>query len=643
MLTELAQNSLLSSLVIKLFLEGALIMVLRSMAKRDTENILFWAYGATGFLILRDIAATFIPGGTVLPFTLAVFPFFLPASLWWRSEKKKVLIFGLAVLGVGILAAVFAGADPRYDSLRHGAAVASSLVALLLIKGRSRIEGKEVFPISWMGKLVGAVGLILPAIFSFLWPESDMVLNSLVIPASYLCFIFAALDYGYAGVSALIVDRDGLAENIDTLYGFVLHSSDALRAGGDLNKLMNYVARTLAEESAADGSLVLMVDDFEDSVSAYALSGNFSPISEVPDEVPRSAEGIREWLTHMKLPLGEGIIGETAKSGKAVYLRDAFKDPRIVVHPSFPVGSLIAVPFLVETRVIGVGVVVRRKGADPFTDKDFDRSSLLADFSSLVINNIFSFQEVTERSDIDTAATIAEDIQRNMRPKRIPKIPALSIGVYSESARGVCSDYYDIIAVRKDRIYLVIGDVAGKGIQAGLIMVMIRAILHLVTNTDKDAATILSWINRGITGKIDLDHFATLQIIVMDPTTGDCEYANAGHKPLLVWKHAMGLVDAIESGSVPIGVEKGTEFSSVHFSLDKEDVLLLYTDGVVETINPSGRQYGVKSLTGALHKFHTLSTPEIAQKIRDDIKNFIGNARQHDDQTVLVVKARRQN
>lgn len=643
MLAEIAQNSMLSSLIIKLFLEAALIMVLRSMAKSDTENILSWAYGATGFLILRDVAATFIPGGSVLPFTLTVFPFFFPAALWWRSEKKKVLIFGLAALAAGILPAVLAGADPRYGSLRYGAAAASGLVALLMLRRRRKAERKEGFPGTRTGKLVGAAGLILPAAFALLRPDSDMLLNSIVLPASYLCFIFAALDYGYAGVSALIVDRDALAENIDTLYGFVLHSSDSLRAGGDLNKLMNYVAGTLAEESAADGSLVLMVDDFEDTVSAYALAGNFSPISEVPDEIPRSAEGIRDWLSHMKLPLGEGIIGETAKSGKAVYLRDAAKDPRIVVHPSFPVGSLIAVPFLVETRVIGVGVVVRRKGADPFTDKDFDRASLLADFSSLVINNIFSFQDVTERSDIDTAATIAEDIQRNMRPKRIPKISALDMGVYSESARGVCSDYYDIITVRKDRVYLVMGDVAGKGIQAGLIMVMIRAILHLVTNTDRDAATILSWINRGITGKIDLDHFATLQIIVMDPTTGECEYANAGHKPLLVWKQAMGLVDAVESGSVPIGVEKGTEFSSVHFSLDKEDVLLLYTDGVVETINPSGRQYGVKSLTGALHKFHALPSMEIAQKIRDDIKSFIGSARQHDDQTVLVIKTRRQN
>ncbi len=643
MLAEIAQNSMLSSLIIKLFLEAALIMVLRSMAKSDTENILSWAYGATGFLILRDVAATFIPGGSVLPFTLTVFPFFFPAALWWRSEKKKVLIFGLAALAAGILPAVLAGADPRYGSLRYGAAAASGLVALLMLRRRRKAERKEGFPGTRTGKLVGAAGLILPAAFALLRPDSDMLLNSIVLPASYLCFIFAALDYGYAGVSALIVDRDALAENIDTLYGFVLHSSDSLRAGGDLNKLMNYVAGTLAEESAADGSLVLMVDDFEDTVSAYALAGNFSPISEVPDEIPRSAEGIRDWLSHMKLPLGEGIIGETAKSGKAVYLRDAAKDPRIVVHPSFPVGSLIAVPFLVEPRVIGVGVVVRRKGADPFTDKDFDRASLLADFSSLVINNIFSFQDVTERSDIDTAATIAEDIQRNMRPKRIPKISALDMGVYSESARGVCSDYYDIITVRKDRVYLVMGDVAGKGIQAGLIMVMIRAILHLVTNTDRDAATILSWINRGITGKIDLDHFATLQIIVMDPTTGECEYANAGHKPLLVWKQAMGLVDAVESGSVPIGVEKGTEFSSVHFSLDKEDVLLLYTDGVVETINPSGRQYGVKSLTGALHKFHALPSMEIAQKIRDDIKSFIGSARQHDDQTVLVIKTRRQN
>jgi sigma-B regulation protein RsbU (phosphoserine phosphatase) len=171
-------------------------------------------------------------------------------------------------------------------------------------------------------------------------------------------------------------------------------------------------------------------------------------------------------------------------------------------------------------------------------------------------------------------------------------------------------------------------------------MVMIRAILHLVTNTDKDASTILNWVNRGITGKIDIDHFATLQILIYNPLTGDCEFANAGHRHPLVWREATGLVDAIEMQSVPIGVEKNTEYASTHFKLDDGDIILLYTDGVVEMINQAGRQYGVKSLTTMLHKFHELSPKDIAAKINADVHAFGGNARQHDDQTLLAMKAK---
>jgi len=632
MLSPLLQNVLFSALVPKVMLSGALLIVLRSLAKNDTDNILSWAYAAVALLLLRDIAAPLV--GWPFPTALldTALPLFPAGMLFWKTRRK--LFYGHGIFSVLVLLAM--AAIPRALSF---AAVLSTL-ALLGSAARPSRDGEAQTFHSNQGRLALAAALIVPPLFKLAFPAALDAYHLAAVPFSYLGFIFSALEYGAAGVRALSHERDEMAENIDTLYNFVLHSSDSLRAGGDLGKLMGYVAETLTEGSDADGSLVLMIDDFEDLVSAYALHGSFPPILAVPESVPRSTEAIREWLAHVKVRLGEGLIGETAQSGKAVFLRNAEQDPRVVTHPSLPAGSLIAVPFLIKDRVIGVGLVARRKGREPFSDAQFDRVSLLADFASLVINNIFSFQDVTERSDIDFAATIAEDIQRALHPKRLPKHPLLSLGVFTESARGVCGDYYDVIAARNDRIYLVMGDVAGKGIQAGLIMVMVRAILHLVTNADKDAATILNWINRGITGKIDIDHFATLQIVVIDPTTGDCEFANAGHRPPLVWRQGHGLVDALENQSDPIGVARTTEYKSIRFALQKDDVLLFYTDGVIETINAKGRQYGVKSLTNILHKHHDSSAADIVARVQDDIKTFIGSARQHDDRTVLVVKAK---
>jgi len=638
MLADLMYWLLGSSLIAKLFLLLILLQSIRALSKNDTEGVVRWAYALLLVLFLRDLTEN-IP---LLNSSInALSPFFIVAAATHRTnpERRKIYLVIALLSALSPFIVFFFNLNPNINTIFQ---LLAALTALPLLQRKVQpITGIKL--LSKTGTYALVASIVLIPLISLLLPSNKLLLNQFIIPLSYILLFYVLSDYRKSLDTVLIKDRDGLAENIDTLYGFVLRASDSLRAGGDLVKLMDYVSQTLAEETGADGSLVLMVDDFEDIVSAYALHGSFPPLSEIPEDIGRDGESIQAWLRSLKVKLGDGLIGEAAQTGKASLIREAEKDTRIVIDSLMPVHSLIVVPLLIESRVIGVALVARRQGAEAFGDTEFDRASLLADFASLVINNVFSFQDMTERTDIDTAATIAENIQKALRPKRIPDLANLSFGSFSSSARGVCGDYFDVVVARRDRVYVFMGDIAGKGVAASLIMVMIRAILHLVTNTDKDAATILSWVNRGITGKIDIDHFATLQILIIDPLTGLCEFANAGHRPPIIWREKKGLVDAIEMKSVPIGVEKATEFSSVRFKLENDDVLLLYTDGVVETINKSGRQFGLKGLNAMLHRMHSQSAKVIAATIRDDVQRFVGDLRHHDDQTVLVLKAKLQH
>ncbi len=185
-----------------------------------------------------------------------------------------------------------------------------------------------------------------------------------------------------------------------------------------------------------------------------------------------------------------------------------------------------------------------------------------------------------------------------------------------------------------------IGDVAGKGVAAALVMVMIRSILHLVTNTSRDMATVLDWINRGITGKIELDHYCTLSVIGIDMVTGEVEYSNAGHQPLLIYRHASNSLETVEIESVPIGVEKNTEYARKILKLADGDMAIMYTDGIVEAMNDQGRQYGRKMLSSVITKHKDLAPKDIVARIKSDVSGFVGSVRQHDDQTVLVFKMR---
>ena len=124
----------------------------------------------------------------------------------------------------------------------------------------------------------------------------------------------------------------------------------------------------------------------------------------------------------------------------------------------------------------------------------------------------------------------------------------------------------------------------------------------------------------------------------MDSGTGIAEIANAGHQPAIICRSKDGALELAETKSVPIGVERRTAYTSTHVAFGSGDVLVLYTDGIVETMNAQGRQYGSKNLGIAIQRSRGLSSQAIADSIRDDVEQFAGHTLPHDDRTVLVMK-----
>jgi sigma-B regulation protein RsbU (phosphoserine phosphatase) len=195
-----------------------------------------------------------------------------------------------------------------------------------------------------------------------------------------------------------------------------------------------------------------------------------------------------------------------------------------------------------------------------------------------------------------------------------------------------------VILARRDRIVLAVADVAGKGIQSSMVMMMLRSVLHLVTNTTKDSATILDWINKGITGKIDMDHYATLAYASYCPDTHELDFASAGHQPMLYWKSKTREIEVVQSKSDPIGVERSSNYKGTKLTVEKGDIIILFTDGLVETLNSEGHQYGIQTLSNVISENNAKSAKDIATEVRQNLQAFVGSASIHDDQTLLVMK-----
>ena len=182
-------------------------------------------------------------------------------------------------------------------------------------------------------------------------------------------------------------------------------------------------------------------------------------------------------------------------------------------------------------------------------------------------------------------------------------------------------------------------DVAGKGMNSLVVMIMVRAMLRLLANTNNSMATVLEWVNKAICSeKNSMDHFASISLINYNSIDNTAQIASSGSNPVLLYSAATGSVSKISTECEPIGVEKNTEFKNIDISLNAGDILVTCTDGLLECLNESGVQYSLDNLSKVIKTFSNLNGKEIAAKVKDNIKKFCGNTQQYDDQSLLVVK-----
>jgi sigma-B regulation protein RsbU (phosphoserine phosphatase) len=632
-------------LQVKLALALVIIGAFLYLRRKETEGAM-GGYALLGVLLaLRDIVFAFVPsvdffrasdlllfGGLLF---LGARPFGGGPALWipLAADLLAFALLGLKA-GLGILA------DLPSEPLRLvalGPILATALIPALR-REEADTPARELGARTWLPLSLGSLSyLVLGALLG----SGSPFFQSLAAPLFYALLLSLSLFFIDIAQGQLVSAVDYYEESVDSLYDLLLAAGAALKPEFSMQDVLDNVLRAVVDRTGANGGIILLADEFEDSVSVRSLHGSYPPPWKLPDGLSRTRELVAEMARHARFKLGEGLLGEVARSGKHFFAPSP-DDPRLPDNGDedwLRRGSMIAAPLIVRDRIIGA-ISVARTGGASFSERDFDRCKLLANFGSIAVANSFSFLEAAERSDIDREAAIAEEVQRTLSPKMLPELPGLSFGAFTSPARGVCSDYYDIIQTRPDRAVLVVGDVAGKGVAASLVMVMIRSILHLIINSAKDAATLLQWINRGVTGKVDLDHYATLGLIAADASTGSLDFANAGHQPLLLYRADSQSIETVEIKSVPIGVERAYAYPAKRVVLRPGDVLVMYTDGIVEAMNSQGKQYGRKNLGNAVERCHDLPAREIAARIRADLLEFSGPSHQHDDQTALVMKAK---
>ncbi|MBO5825249.1 MAG: SpoIIE family protein phosphatase [Treponema sp.] len=409
-----------------------------------------------------------------------------------------------------------------------------------------------------------------------------------------------------------------------------------------MESFLEYCNKLISEKVGADGCVILLADDYDNTLAVKSLTGSFPPPYKLPEDLPHKPLRVETNLRFAQFPFTDNIFGEIFSAKEPVFIPDSVKDPRIFQNGPeefLKCGGYIFAPIKQQDTVVGLVALSRLPTKAKFTKDDFETAIILADAVSTSIKPLYSFLDYAEHTELNKDGNIATKYQKDLIPQKLPVIPNISIGCFSNAMENVCGDYYDVLVSRKDRISFVMADVAGKGMNSLVVMIMIRAILRLAVNTAQSASTILSWANRGICiESAKIDHFASVALINYNSTTNEAQISTCGNNPVFVYSAAEKNFKQISLASEPMGVEKDTQFHDIDVKLNSGDIIVTCTDGLLESLNENGVQYAVENLSKVVIRNSQQNAKDISARVKDDLKRYCGSTQQYDDQSILVIK-----
>ena len=260
----------------------------------------------------------------------------------------------------------------------------------------------------------------------------------------------------------------------------------------------------------------------------------------------------------------------------------------------------------------------------------------------LLINVLVAF-ELADKLTAKDELEVAREIQLNMMPKNPPHNKFFEISCYMETAREVGGDYYDFIhsSNGQEKLFVVIGDVSGKGMSAALHMVQVQSTLHNVVKDHSTPKEILISLNTNLKRVLRKGSFLTMSIAELNEN-GEVVLSRAGHMPFIHYDKSTGKCNRIIPKGIGIGLSNGQFFTTsteeVQLKPESGDLLVLFTDGVVEAMDSYYRTYGEDKLTGIICENSDKSPKELQDIIISSIKSFTYSSPVNDDLTLIIMK-----
>ena len=650
---------------------GALWLLLADVLKdqRATPEKAFWNVLAVGavcfglaFAVLylipggfhegRPLSISTILKGFLLSGLQAVFYFvlllFFRDLVLLRRTKKSIRNWNLMLASMTLAAALGVvdsmGNTETYNPSAYW--VAGLVPATLCI-------AVNVLSISWIVRLsfrrkmkaIGFSVLLLLFLRLVVWlgqgvelPGSQDPVGLLPVQSDYLHTYSAALSTfmllaGVFGVVYCIAVILSLVFHLPTTSDYqrrademaVMHSlTDLVNQVFDLDKLASTITESPVRAGSATAAWLAIADPETGSLAPRVLATHNIEQSLVTERVDTAA-----------------LFREVRLTGKRLVLDQAMRDRRVSTASGDGVASLVVIPLIARSKVLG-GLFVASNVPNGFQQDDVETITVFAAQAALALENARLFEEQVERERLSQELAIARQVQGKLLPQNLPSIGGLSLAASSVPAQEVGGDYYDFVKLDDGRLAFIVADVSGKGTSAAFYMAEMQGIFQSVTHLAAQPAEFLTHANRAISVLLERNTFISVIYGLFDPARKEIALARAGHCPAAAVS-ASGNARFLRSRGLGLGLDSGVLFRETleieHVSLGQGDIFVFYTDGVVESRDESGEEYGFDRLLASICRHRHEDAHDLHDAVLRDLDQFLGGNRQYgDDLTIVVFK-----
>lgn len=409
--------------------------------------------------------------------------------------------------------------------------------------------------------------------------------------------------------------------------------------GRDLLSIVSQVGIALLPRTTLEDTLKMTIDLVFQAIPAER---GFLFLKENDELSCKIARGAHDGAlpSASQVQLSRSITNKVLSEGTSVLTSDAMHDPRFQSQNSIvlsQIRSVMAVPLASGEETFGM-IYVDNPFHSRFKEEDLKVLTTIASVASIKIEHERLLDERLEKRRMEEELKVASEIQMRLQPVAPPQIEGWDMTGVSFPCREIGGDYYDFIRRKSDNHLIVaVGDVSGKGTGAALLMSSLHAAVRAQSQTRRTISQVMGEINEYIFENSPSNKFLTLFYGEIVTETGTMIYSNGGHNtPLLM--RISGEIEKLDQGGLPIGMMKGVPYQEATVAFYPGDALIIYSDGITESINDRDEEFGEDRLIEVVRKNLNRSASGIRDRIDEALSRFVGTTAPVDDMTLMIIK-----